>query len=220
MIGETFGDWTVMGEADSRGKKQKKKCVFARCVCGVEKVVQLNNLISGSSERCLNCAAKIRAEIQKARADRSGSVNKRCAYGRYKKGAKDRDLVFSITFDDFLEFASKKCHYCGGEPTNCYDLKYHRGPQKGQSRAGVPFIHNGIDRIDSNLGYIKTNCVTCCKICNRAKSDMGEVGFYEWISRVYHHCKERMISDGESIPPCRFLREEVGRNSRRLHSDS
>lgn len=29
--------------------------------------------------------------------------------------------------------------------------------------------HNGIDRIDSNIGYITSNCVTCCGGCNIAK---------------------------------------------------
>ena len=32
--------------------------------------------------------------------------------------------------------------------------------------------YNGIDRLDSSLGYTKDNIVTCCKICNYAKNKM------------------------------------------------
>ena len=38
---------------------------------------------------------------------------------------------------------------------------------------GEPALTNlhGIDRIQSDLGYISGNCVTCCWQCNRAKND-------------------------------------------------
>lgn len=208
-----FGDWTVVGEAASRGKKQKKRCVVARCKCGVEKVVQFSNLKNGSSKKCLKCSYKETAAKNRERGDRSGLVNKKCAFGRYKQGAIKRGLEFSITFDVFLEIANKNCYYCNSKPSNCYDLKHSKGPLKGESRAGKPFIHNGIDRIDSNLGYNQNNCVPCCKKCNIAKSNMGEVEFYDWIGKVFNHCKERITSNGESLSSCCFLCEEVGRGS-------
>ena len=212
-----FGDWTVLGEADG---SKNKKCVFARCKCGLEKIVQFGNLTNGSSTRCSNCARKVTAEKNRERADRSGIVNQRCAFGRYKQGAAKRKLDFSITLDEFLDIANKNCHYCGCKPSNCYDLKYCKGKLKGKSRAGKPFIHNGMDRVDSNKGYCKENCVPCCKKCNIAKNNMGEIEFYEWISRVFEHCKERIEPNGKSIPPCSILCEEVGRSTGRLSGDS
>lgn len=212
-----FGDWTVLGQANS---VNNKKCVFARCKCGVEKVVQFANIVNGSSTRCYNCARKITANKNREKADRSGIVNQKCAFGRYKQGAAKRKLSFSITFDEFLEIASKDCHYCGCGPSNCYDLKYCKGPLKGESRAGKPFVHNGIDRIDSKKGYASENCVPCCKKCNIAKNNMSEIEFYEWIDRVFSHCKERMSINGKLISPCGIFCEEMGRNSRGLSSHS
>lgn len=46
---------------------------------------------------------------------------------------------------------------------------------------------NGIDRIDSNIGYTKENSVSCCKFCNFAKHTMSESDFYKWIRRVYEY---------------------------------
>lgn len=46
---------------------------------------------------------------------------------------------------------------------------------------------NGIDRIDSEVGYTKENTVPCCKYCNTAKNTMSYNEFIEWIKRVYKH---------------------------------
>jgi len=46
---------------------------------------------------------------------------------------------------------------------------------------------NGIDRINSNIGYIEGNVVPCCKHCNRAKNTMSDSEFREWIKKIYAH---------------------------------
>lgn len=48
-----------------------------------------------------------------------------------------------------------------------------------------PHGRNGIDRINSSIGYDKTNCVSCCKYCNRAKSDRTTDEFKSWAKRLY-----------------------------------
>lgn len=201
-----FGDWTIIRDAENRNKK---RYVVARCICGVEKTVQLGNIKSGSSKRCDKCGYEARAKKNRLKGDQSGLVNKRCAFGRYKQGAVKRGLNFSITLDEFLDLASKNCYYCDSEPSNCYNLTHSKGPRKGKPRAGKPFIHNGIDRLDSDKGYDRNNCVPCCKKCNIAKSSMGELEFYDWIGRVFNHCKQR-IKNGKSLSPCLLLCEEVG----------
>ena len=45
--------------------------------------------------------------------------------------------------------------------------------------------YNGVDRVDNSLGYIKENCVACCKICNNAKSTLSISEWQEWIIRVH-----------------------------------
>lgn len=43
---------------------------------------------------------------------------------------------------------------------------------------------NGVDRIDSNIGYITNNIVSCCKICNIAKNNLHYNDFISWINRL------------------------------------
>ena len=53
------------------------------------------------------------------------------------------------------------------------------------------YIYNGIDRVDSNIGYIFENCVPCCKLCNMAKKEYPVEEFKEWIAKLgklrHHH---------------------------------
>jgi hypothetical protein len=83
--------------------------------------------------------------------------------------AKRRGIQWDLDFETWSTMASDTCFYCGAEPANsCYDFPY-----------------NGIDRVDSGGIYEVGNVVTACKVCNRAKSDMTQELFYEWIGKVY-----------------------------------
>ena len=41
-----------------------------------------------------------------------------------------------------------------------------------------------LDRVDSNKGYSKDNCVVCCYICNKMKSTLSEEQFLVHIREV------------------------------------
>ena len=49
------------------------------------------------------------------------------------------------------------------------------------------FVRNGLDRVDSNLGYTLDNVLPCCSICNYAKQDLRQDVFMQWIARAYLH---------------------------------
>lgn len=68
-------------------------------------------------------------------------------YNQIRVSADVRGYDFDITLDYYIEnFIDKKCYYCHGDTTG------------------------GIDRKDNSIGYIKENCVPCCKRCNIAKN--------------------------------------------------
>ncbi len=83
---------------------------------------------------------------------------------RYKHGARTRGLVFCISDDHAKSLFQKPCYYCGFLPDD------------GSL--------NGIDRVDSLVGYIQENVVPCCKRCNMAKGRWGVVEFLRWIDRM------------------------------------
>jgi hypothetical protein len=82
------------------------------------------------------------------------------AYSVYKKRSEERfKNEEMLTETEFQQLSSKDCHYCG-----------QSGP-------------NGIDRIDNDKGYARTNCVPCCKHCNYVKGDLSQEDFETWKKR-------------------------------------
>lgn len=55
LVGQTFGDWTVVGEAVIVDRARSYPC---RCRCGHESLVTRANLIHGLSKACVMCRAK------------------------------------------------------------------------------------------------------------------------------------------------------------------
>lgn len=90
-------------------------------------------------------------------------------YNVYKKNAKRRNLVFSLTKEEFYQITKEPCNYCG-EILNGY---------------------NGIDRIDSSKGYSIENCVPCCEICNKMKLDYSIDFWYNHMKKVLKYTGEK-----------------------------
>lgn len=97
-------------------------------------------------------------------------------YKIYQSNAKRRNIEFLISENEFQELIYKDCFYCG-----------KRALQTSKKLRGM--YYNGIDRIDNTKGYIKSNCVTCCKVCNRAKDIMTQKEFEDWVIRVFNNLK-------------------------------
>jgi hypothetical protein len=93
-------------------------------------------------------------------------------YKVYQSNARVKDRNFNLTEDEFIQISTQPCIYCG-EYSDTYN--------------GDPF--NGVDRVDSNLGYSIDNCVPCCATCNRMKMDLD---VNDWVSKmkqiINHYC--------------------------------
>lgn len=103
-------------------------------------------------------------------------------FSRYKKGADDRDLEFTLTYNEFKELVLDCCHYCGRIPViGTINYNYYK-------------MYNGVDRKDSNLGYTTTNCVTCCKMCNWMKRSYSYQDFIRQCTEVANHRGSQHVS--------------------------
>lgn len=96
-------------------------------------------------------------------------------YSAYKGGAKHRGLEFYLSIEEFDKITKNPCIYCG---------------EYNGSYLGTNF--NGIDRVDPLQGYVASNCVPCCSICNSMKTDMN---VNDWIAKIkkiltYYNYKE------------------------------
>lgn len=101
-------------------------------------------------------------------------------YSSYRGRARKKGFEFTLTKLEFFLLTSAPCYYCGKKPEQ----------SKAPNKYAAEYIYNGIDRLDSTLGYTGFNTVPCCKYCNIAKSVMTLDNFLEWISTVYFHMAE------------------------------
>ena len=99
-------------------------------------------------------------------------------YRCYQKACVERCLEFRLRYDEFLNIVNNECYYCGYVNSN--------------------FV-NGIDRLDSNEGYILDNCVSCCKMCNYMK---GSLSIDIFIKRAEHILTNQNKINGNLYPEC------------------
>lgn len=133
--------------------------------CGITKNIEEFNKHTQNGRRpeCILCQRKWHKEYRKQNLEKYKEKRRKeyiknieaqrayykqplLVYKSYIKGAKRRKLEFKISFEFFCNSINKNCFYC-------------------EEKA------NGIDRLDSSKGYIEENCVPCCTICNRMKSN-------------------------------------------------
>lgn len=174
LTGLKFGRLTVLEREINQGKHVLWSC---ECDCGNKKNVISTNLLSGKVRSC-GCLAIEKSTQRLLKLPRKiyekgrGSAN--YLWNRYRQTAKKRDLPFELSKNLFFIMTSSDCYYCGLPPS----LKV-----KGLRNNGE-FHFNGIDRKDSNIGYIADNCVPACHWCNQAKNDYSYEDFKKWISFV------------------------------------
>ena len=79
---------------------------------------------------------------------------------RYKAQSKTRGKEFLLTKEEFKSIYGKSCVYCGDVNESM-----------------------GLDRVNSNNGYVIGNVVSCCRRCNQAKNDMT-------LDEFIGHCRK------------------------------
>ena len=105
-------------------------------------------------------------------------------FDSYRQGAKKRNLSFYISYHDFKNIIFKNCFYCGDEPkpktyVNCVIKK--------------TININGIDRVDSNVGYEHNNCIPSCETCNRMKMQLKQDIFIKQIEKIYKNIIKKFV---------------------------
>ena len=83
-------------------------------------------------------------------------------YSYYQTNAKNKGFIFNITFNEFSKLLNEPCYYCGGEG-------------------------HGVDRLDSSIGYLKDNIVSCCSMCNFMKRTYTEDEFIEKCIKIANY---------------------------------
>ena len=171
--GTIFKRLTVLEETTSQPTPNggSRKCYKVRCECGKEFVTVGTRLKHGRITECSSCARQKRPQSTKQQTQEERmfvkTVVNRC---------KAKGISYDITAATYIAIATKPCHYCGTLPVT-------KGKQL--TRHGeIPIPVNGLDRIDSSLGYTFNNIVPCCSICNIMKSNLSLEKFTEHIKQI------------------------------------
>lgn len=164
--------------AEAGVSSSNKRMILVECKCKKQITIQLTNIRNGNSF----CCGKYPCRTSKVKGNRDKEVGYKALLYVYKKNAKKRNLSFNLTYDEFKKLLKQNCNYCNTSPFSIYQLL---DPRTGLCRSGIPIKYNGIDRVDSTKGYVSSNVVTCCKICNIAKSDLTLDDFLNWVKNVY-----------------------------------
>jgi hypothetical protein len=101
-------------------------------------------------------------------------------YQVYKNSAITKQLMFEITQKHFELLVKMPCNYCG--------IIQKKG-------------FNGIDRLNSSVGYVNNNCVSCCSMCNYMKGCLNKDIF---IQRVEHIVAYNKCIEGGNLYPESF----------------
>lgn len=130
-----------------------------QCNC-CKQVLPLNQFAKDASRqdkhsnRCRSCQKQYSLKhyhANKAKYGKMQSTYRRTVNGLFNKAksqAVDRNLSWSITLEQYKNLRDQNCSYCS-QPL---------------PPAGV-----GLDRINSDKGYVLSNVVPCCSMCNSVK---------------------------------------------------
>lgn len=171
----------------TKDQKALWKCI---CDCGKEVVVQGKRLRTGHTNSCGCYKSDICREKTKKMSLNNrqipGEANwnifyKECEYKAIKRG-----LSFNLSLNKFKEVSKQNCAYCNCEPSSKNRLKNAKTYSKNWIEQSWIY-KNGLDRINSNLGYEENNIVACCEFCNRMKTDFTLDFFLKKIEEIYKH---------------------------------
>lgn len=90
------------------------------------------------------------------------------SYRNYAFRSEGNGKPFELTLEQFESIVKKGCYYCG--------IVQEKG-------------FNGIDRVCSKNGYVISNCVSCCKICNFMKGSLDIMTFIKRVEHILVHNK-------------------------------
>lgn len=197
LQGRTFDQLRVLGFEGLRGP-QGNQHAYWRCLCrcGQETVVR-GSALTGEKAKSCGClrAASVR-KLNTARRHADPWVAEMNTYvyhvGWEQRRRGSTHKTWDLTLEQYIALVRAPCHYCGEPP----GAKPHTRILRA---TGIK--KNGIDRLDSTLGYEPANCVSACGDCNRQKGTMSVPQFIENTRKRFNHLRAKGFYDDEEALP-------------------
>ncbi len=167
--GTIIGERTVI-ELVGVGGKWRRALYRVSCVCGNEQTINGSDLRKSNSCGC----------IRKAYLG-EGESARRVIWRSYVAAAENRGLEWSLSVEQFNSLILGVCTYCGESATR----------RKPSPTLRSTVLANGIDRMDSELGYTAENCVSCCCDCDRMKMNRSLGEFLSRIEKIHKYQRRK-----------------------------
>ena len=180
LVGQNIGKLTVIRKlADIYVGERKVPIWEVKCDCGAIKSIRQPSLRGVKAIQSCGCLLsehyrKLKELTKHRNSITSGEASFNSLYSSYKIRSISKNREFSLSKELFKSLTSQNCYYCGISPYKDYMPK----------RSNGGYIFNGLDRLDSTIGYTSTNIVPCCEICNKAKRNLTIEEFQVWIQRI------------------------------------
>lgn len=186
--GDRFGMLTVISKDEETTKLKKKQYYFCQCDCGspIKSILKASLVSKRKPTYSCGCHTKYTAGF----IDNREVVLAKLLYGKMKarhvqKLEDTEDTI--ISFEEFHEMIKLPCVYCGDSNSSFVTDR----------RDGKTTLwYNGLDRLDSNIGYRKENVVPSCARCNIAKGELTPEQFKRHLQRIHDFQKEKRKEDG------------------------
>jgi len=193
--GTKFGRWTVISYTETRGNARYWLC---RCECGRQRNVRGALLRAGKTLSCGCLQREVRKIHRKFAADPQ-ETSRREYLRSYKNNCTQRKREWFLSSEEFYKLVFSSCFYCGENPATKYSPYMTKFGKVRSTRSSIKedyanqtaILVNGIDRVDNSKGYISSNCVPCCKVCNIAKRDLSQDKFIVWGKRLGKFLEEK-----------------------------
>jgi hypothetical protein len=168
LPGQRYHSFVLVRKISSKRRSDGKSNSLWECKCDCGKIFNLDT----NQIRCdrVSCGCHSTRSLHHEQDGKLiiGKLNR----SKYICSAKDRELYFDLSQQQFDILIFDNCYYCGIPPAGLTKVNKHKE------------MTNGIDRVNSDIGYTVDNCVPCCWICNRAKADMSFADFIHWLKRM------------------------------------
>lgn len=159
--------------------KNKKQYLLCKCVCGTIKEIRKDCLFDKrESKRIKSCGCGKNLNRYIKPKNKESMYN--LLYRDCKYSSRYRNLECSLSLKEHTGLVKQNCYYCGSSPT------INQRVGKNKKLVGEPIPYNGIDRINSNIGYTLENCVPCCPMCNKMKMDLSTDKFIEKLLEIFN----------------------------------
>jgi len=193
LVGRKFGKLTVLNK-NGQNKSGHTKWL-CKCACGKEVSISVSHLNSGNTQSC-GCLLT-RSNSESPNWGGYGVISAK-VWNHIKANARSRSHIFHITIQDAMELfiaQNRKCALTGVElnfaPSDKTRTKWQTA---------------SLDRIDSDIGYVKGNVQWVHKDVQLMKNDLDEGKFFAWAKRVADH--SRLQGPPDNPPKLRLVKKQ------------